>query len=160
RKAAELLFGDEAIAPQIGALVGAGESATQFSREELFDAWRRFFERMAARLPLVLVLEDLHWADAGLLDFVDHLADWAQGPILVLAMARPELLDLRPTWGGGKRNYAAIYLDPLTREENEAMLDDLLTASLPADLKRLVMERSEGNPLFTEEIVRMFIDRG
>ncbi|TMK96581.1 MAG: zinc-ribbon domain-containing protein, partial [Actinobacteria bacterium] len=110
RKAAELLFGDEAIAPQIGALVGAGESATQFSREELFDAWRRFLERMAARLPFVLVLEDLHWADSGLLDFVDHLADWAQGPLLVLTLARPELLELRPGWGGGKRNYSAIYL--------------------------------------------------
>jgi class 3 adenylate cyclase len=148
-RAIDQLFGDQQIAPHMLALVGTG-SDRAFTREELFDAWRRFLERMASRYPLVLVLEDIHWADAGLLDFVDHLADWAQGPILILAMARPELLDLRPTWGGGKRNYAAIYLDPLSPEENEAMLDDLLTASLPPELKRLVVERSEGNPLFTE----------
>jgi class 3 adenylate cyclase/tetratricopeptide (TPR) repeat protein len=158
-RAVDELLGDQQIAQHMLALVGSGNDRA-FTREELFDAWRRFLERLASRFPLVLVLEDIHWADAGLLDFIDHISDWAQGPILTLAMARPELLDLRPTWGGGKRNYSAIYLDPLSREENEAMLDDLLTTSLPTDLKRLVVERSEGNPLFTEEIVRMFIDRG
>jgi class 3 adenylate cyclase/tetratricopeptide (TPR) repeat protein len=157
RRAVEQLGIDE-IASQIGALVGAGTGT--FSREDLFDAWRRFLERMAARLPAVLVLEDIHWADAGLLDFVEHLADWAQGPLLVLTLARPELLELRPGWGGGKRNYSAIYLDPLSREENEAMLEDLLGGPLPEDLRRLVSDRAEGNPLFTEEIVRMFIDQG
>jgi class 3 adenylate cyclase/tetratricopeptide (TPR) repeat protein len=158
-RAVEDLFGDLSVAPNVQALVGtAGDRA--FSREDLFDAWRRFLERMAARYPLVLVLEDIHWADAGLLDFIDHLADWANGSIFVLTLARPELLDLRPNWGGGKRNYAAIYLDPLSPAENAAMLDDLLATSLPEDLKRLVIERSEGNPLFTEEIVRMLIDRG
>ena len=70
-----------AIAPQIRALVGAGE-ARSFSREDLFEAWRRFLERLAARYPLVLVLEDIHWADDGLLDFIEHAADWAQGPIM------------------------------------------------------------------------------
>jgi class 3 adenylate cyclase/tetratricopeptide (TPR) repeat protein len=157
RRAVEQL-GIEELAPQIGALVGVGTGT--FSREELFDAWRRFLERMAARLPTVLVLEDIHWADAGLLDFVEHLADWALGPLLILSLARPELLDVRPGWGGGKRNYSAIYLDPLTREENEVMLEDLLGGPLPEDLRRLVSDRAEGNPLFTEEIVRMFIDQG
>ncbi len=140
-------------------LVGAGPDQ-RFPREALFDSWRRFLERLAARYPLVLVLEDIHWADEGLLDFVDHLADWAQGAIYVVTMARPELLETRPGWGGGKRNYAAIFLDPLSPEENGAMIDDLLATSLPPELKRLVIERSEGNPLYTEEIVRMFIDRG
>jgi tetratricopeptide (TPR) repeat protein len=158
--AVEELFGSDEVVPQVRALVGATAEDEAFTREELFDAWRRFLERMAARLPLVLVLEDIHWADSGLLDFVDHLADWAQGPILVLTLARPELLDLRPGWGGGKRNYSAIYLDPLTPEENAAMLEDLLGGALPDELRALVTERSEGNPLFTEEIVRMFIDRG
>jgi class 3 adenylate cyclase len=158
-RAVDELLGDQQLAPHMLALVGTGSDRT-LTREELFDAWRRFLERLASRYPLVLVLEDIHWADAGLLDFIDHIADWAQGAILILTMARSELLDLRPTWGGGKRNYAAIYLDPLTPEENEAMLDDLLRAALPADLKRLVVQRSEGNPLFTEEIIRMFIDRG
>ena len=161
-RAVEELFGDEcdSVLPQIQALVGAAAADRTFAREELFEAWRRFLERMAARLPLVLVLEDLHWADAGLLDFVDHLADWAQGPLLVLTLARPELLQLRPAWGGGKRNYSSIYLDPLSADENGAMLDELLGSSLPLQLKQLITERSEGNPLYTEEIVRMFIDRG
>jgi class 3 adenylate cyclase/tetratricopeptide (TPR) repeat protein len=140
-------------------LVGAGPDQ-RFPREALFDSWRRLLERLAARYPLVLVLEDIHWADEGLLDFVDHLADWAQGAVYVVTMARPELLETRPGWGGGKRNYSAIFLDPLSREENEAMIDDLLATALPPELKRLVIERSEGNPLYTEEIVRMFIDRG
>jgi class 3 adenylate cyclase/tetratricopeptide (TPR) repeat protein len=158
RRSVEALLGDEDIVPQVRALVGAGGGS--FSREELFDAWRRFLERMAARLPFVLVLEDIHWADAGLLDFIEHLADWARGPLLVITLARPELLELRPGWGGGKRNYSAIYLDPLTPEEDAAMLEDLLGGPLPEDLRRLVIERTEGNPLYTEEIVRMFVDRG
>ena len=153
------LFGDDAIAPQVRALVGAGEPGS-FSREVLFEAWRRFLERMAARYPFVLVLEDVHWADAGLLDFIEHLADWAQGPIMVVALARPELFDERPTWGGGKRNAASIFLDPLSASEGEAMIDDLLAGALPPELRARVVERSEGNPLYVEELVRMLIDRG
>jgi class 3 adenylate cyclase/tetratricopeptide (TPR) repeat protein len=155
----EELFGDLEVAPHVRALVG-GRTEERLSREELFDAWRRFLERMAARYPLVLALEDLHWADAGLLDFVDHLADWASGPILILTLARPELLETRPGWGGGKRNYAAIYLEPLSETECEAMVEDLLSSDLPDAVTRLVAERSEGNPLYAEEIVRMLIDRG
>ena len=157
--AVEELFGDRGLAPQVQALVGGRVDKT-LARDELFDAWRRFLERMAARYPLVLMLEDIHWADEGLLDFIDHIADWASGPILVLTLARPELLESRPAWGGGKRNYSAIYLDPLTAEETGTMLEDLLSTALPEDMKRIVAERSEGNPLFSEEIVRMFIDRG
>jgi len=153
------LFGDERVAPQIRALVGAGE-ARGMSREDLFEAWRRFLERLAARYPLVVVLDDLHWADEGLLDFVEHVADWAQGPIMLLATARAELLETRPTWGGGKRNAASIYLEPLTEEEGEAMLEDLLPGRIPPDLTRTIVERSEGNPLYVEEIVRKLIDDG
>jgi tetratricopeptide (TPR) repeat protein len=108
----------------------------------------------------LLVLEDLHWADDGLLDFVDHLVDWAQGPMLVLTLARPELLERRPGWGGGKRNYSAIFLEPLRAAETEELLEDLLSTRLPAALRRVVVERSEGYPLYGEEIVRMLIDRG
>jgi tetratricopeptide (TPR) repeat protein len=153
------LFGDEEVAPQLRALVGAGDTLGM-SREDLFEAWRRFLERMAARYPVVLVLDDLHWADEGLLDFVDHVADWAQGPILIAATARPELFEMRPTWGGGKRNAASIYLDPLSEAEGEAMLEDLVPGPLETDLKRTIVERSEGNPLYVEEIVRMLIDDG
>jgi class 3 adenylate cyclase/tetratricopeptide (TPR) repeat protein len=157
--AARELLGDDSIAPHIRALVGAGE-VRGMTREDLFEAWRRFLERLAARYPLVLVLDDIHWADAGLLDFVDHVADWAQGPIMVVATARAELFETRPTWGGGKRNAASIYLDPLSEAEGEAMLEDLLAGPLAPDLKRAVLDRSEGNPLFVEEIVRKLIDDG
>lgn len=155
----EELFGDREHASHVEALVGSGKEHA-FRREELFDAWLRFLERMAARSSLVLLLEDLHWADDGLLDFIEHVADWAQGPIFLLTLARPTLLERRPGWGGGKRNYATLSLDPLTPEEVKEMLEDLLSAGLPETFTQLVVERSEGNPLFGEEIVRMFIDRG
>jgi class 3 adenylate cyclase/tetratricopeptide (TPR) repeat protein len=157
--AARELFGDDSVAPQIRALVGAGESR-DLSREELFEAWRRFLERLAARYPLVLVLEDIQWADDGLLDFIEHVADWAQGPIMVIATARAELFGKRPTWGGGKRNATSIYLDPLSTAEGAAMLDDLLSGPIQAELKQTIVERSEGNPLYVEEIVRKLIDDG
>ena len=139
--------------------MGAGEPGA-FSREDLFDAWRRFFERMAARYPLVLVFEDIHWADDALLDFTEYLADWAQGPIMVLTLARPELFENRPAWGGGKRNAVSTFLDPLSAAESSAMLSDLLAGGMTDDLERAVVERSEGNPLFVEEIVRKLIDDG
>ncbi len=153
------LFGDEQVAPQIRTLVGAGE-ARGVSREDLFEAWRRFLERMAARYPLALVLDDIHWADAGLLDLIEHIADWAQGPIIVLAPARAELFETRPTWGGGKRNAASISLDPLSEAEGEEMLDDLLPGEIAPELRHTIVERSEGNPLYVEEIVRKLIDDG
>jgi class 3 adenylate cyclase/tetratricopeptide (TPR) repeat protein len=157
--AARELFGDDSVAPQLRALVGAGEWR-DMSREELFEAWRRFLERLAARYPLVLVLEDIQWADDGLLDFIEHVADWAQGPIMVIATARAELFEKRPTWGGGKRNATSIYLDPLSMAEGAAMLDDLLPGPIQAEFKRTIVERSEGNPLYVEEIVRKLIDDG
>ena len=153
------LFGEEEVAPQIRALVGAGE-ARGVSREDLFEAWRRFLERMAARYPLALVLDDIHWADAGLLDLIEHIADWAQGPIVVITTARAELFENRPTWGGGKRNAASISLDPLSEAEGEEMLDDLLPGEIAPELRHTIVERSEGNPLYVEEIVRKLIDDG
>ncbi|MDH4111765.1 MAG: AAA family ATPase [Actinomycetota bacterium] len=152
------LFDDLEVSPAITALVTAGERS--LSREDLFDAWRRFFERMAARYPLVLVLEDIHWADDGLLDFIEHMADWAQGSLMVITLARPELFDRRPTWGGGKRNATTISLDPLTPDEDAAMVDELLPGVLSDELRATIVERAEGNPLYTEEIVRMLVDRG
>jgi class 3 adenylate cyclase/tetratricopeptide (TPR) repeat protein len=156
---AERLTGDRELAPQLEILV-AGAADRAFGREDLFDAWRRFLESIAAPKPLVLVIEDAHWADEGLLDFLEHLADWAQERVTILVLSRPELLERRPAWGGGKRNATALYLDALTPSETEAMLDDLLATRLPDDLRQLIVERSDGNPLFSEEIVRMLIDRG
>ena len=157
--AIERLFGDRALAPYVEVLIGSVREH-RFGRDDLFDAWRRVLEQIAARSPLVLVLEDLHWADDGLLDFVEHLAGWAKGPIFILALTRPELLERRPAWSEGELGDATIHLDPLTSEQTETMLEDLLAARLPPVLTRIVLERGEGNPLFSEEIVRMLIDRG
>ncbi|MBA3366309.1 MAG: AAA family ATPase, partial [Actinobacteria bacterium] len=131
-------------------------------RSEAFTAWRRFFEALAERNPLVLVFEDLHWADQGLLDFVDHLVDWAGGvPILVLATARPELLSLRPGWGGGKPNAVTLSLSPLSEDETARLLHSLLDRSvLPAELQATLLQRAGGNPLYTEEFARLLTERG
>ncbi len=157
-RSAEDLVGDADTAVALKILLGLHPDSSM-GREKLFDLWRRYLERMAARYPLVMVLEDIHWADEGLLDFIEFLADWGQGGIMVVTLARPELLDKRPNWGGGIRNYAAVYLDPLGPQENDEMLTDLFGDALPQKIKALICQRSEGNPLFTEEIVRMFIDR-
>jgi len=130
------------------------------SRDELFEAWRAYLELIAQRAPLLLVLEDIHWADEGLLDFIEFLARWSEAPIMILCLARHELLERRPSWGGGLPNAASIGLEPLGPGESEQMVDALLGDSLPPALRQRVVEVSEGNPLFTEELVRLFIDRG
>jgi class 3 adenylate cyclase/tetratricopeptide (TPR) repeat protein len=148
------------VRPLVG-LAGADESQSQ-DKTEAFSAWRRFLEGLAEQRPLVLVFEDLHWADDGLLDFVDHLSDWASAvPLLIVCMARPELLDRRPGWGGGKRNAATLSIGALSREDTARLLADLLEqALLPAEVQATVLERAEGNPLYAEEYVRMLRDRG
>lgn len=153
------LFGSNEVTAEVLELMGS-EGVEPLSRERLFDAWRRFLERLSARYPLVLVLEDIQWADDGLLDLIEHLADWALGPIFILTLARPELLERRSTWGGGRRNYAAIYLDPMPRAQIEELVARLLDDAVLEEIGRVIASRSEGNPLFAEEIVRMLIDRG
>ena len=152
------LFGDSSAAGQVETLVGAGQVG--FSREELFDVWRRLLERMAAGAPLVLVLEDLHWADDGLLDFIDHVTEWAEAPLLVIAVARPDLLDRRPAWGTGQCDARLMTLEPLSASEMETLVTELLDADPAPDLARVLVERSGGNPLFGEEILRMLIEQG
>jgi class 3 adenylate cyclase len=129
---------------------------------EAYGAWRRFFEHLAERGPLVLVFEDLHWADDGLLDFVDDLVEWASAvPLLVVCVARPELLSRRPGWGGGKPNATTLSLSPLTRDDTARLVAALLEqAVLPAELQAALLTRAEGNPLYAEEYVRMLQDRG
>jgi class 3 adenylate cyclase len=147
------------VTQQLGRLLGLGDPGELGAdrRTESFAAWRRFFEGLAELDPLVLVFEDLHWADEGLLDFVDHLVDWAGGvPILVVATARPELLTRRPGWGGGKPNAATISLSPLTEEETAKLLHGLLDrAVLPAEVQTRLLERAGGNPLYAEEFARI-----
>jgi len=145
-------------------LVGlAGEVETGGDRRaESFSAWRRFFEALADRRPLVLIFEDLHWADDDLLDFVDELADWVEGvPMLVLCTARPELLDRRPGWGGGKRNAVTVSLAPLCEDETARLIAQLLNRSvLPAETQAALLARAGGNPLYAEQFVRMYAERG
>jgi class 3 adenylate cyclase/tetratricopeptide (TPR) repeat protein len=140
-------------------LIGlAEESQSGADRQaESFAAWRRFFEALAERGPLILVFEDLHWADDSLLDFIDHLVDWATGvPLLVVCTARPELLARRAGWGGGKPNAATISLSPLSADETARLVHALLErAVLPAEVQATLIERAGGNPLYAEEFARM-----
>jgi class 3 adenylate cyclase/tetratricopeptide (TPR) repeat protein len=140
--------------PLVG-LEGGGEISGD-RRDEAFAAWRRFFEALAEQ-PLVLVFEDLHFADDGLLDFVDYLADWARGvPILVIGTARPELLGRRSGWGGGKPHALTLSLSPLADEETAQLVHSLLDRPvLPADLQETLLERAGGNPLYAEEFARL-----
>jgi len=128
---------------------------------ETFAAWRRFFEALAEQGPLVLVLEDLHWADDDLLDFVDHLVEWASGvPIFVLCTARPELLERRPAWGGGKLNATTLALAPLSDEETARLLSTLIQRSLlPAEMQQALLAHAGGNPLYAEQYARIVAER-
>jgi class 3 adenylate cyclase/tetratricopeptide (TPR) repeat protein len=142
-----------------GPLAGL-EGADRTERTEAFAAWRRLLEAAAEQRPLVLVFEDLHWADDGLLDFVDHLADWATTvPLLIVGTARPELLDRRPGWGGGKRNAYTLSIGALTDEETARLLQRLLDrAVLEAETQQTLLRRAEGNPLYAEEYARMLAE--
>ena len=99
----------------------------RIEREEAFSAWRRFLEALGSARPLVLVFEDVHWADPALLAFIEHLVEWSSGvPMLVICTARPELFDREPDWGGGMRNWSTISLAPLEDADTERMIADLL----------------------------------
>jgi class 3 adenylate cyclase/tetratricopeptide (TPR) repeat protein len=145
-------------------LVGLGGTATvgDDRRGEAFTAWRRFLEALAEQRATVLVVEDLHWADDALLDFLDHLVDWAaEVPLLVVATARPELLARRLGWGGGKPNTAIVSLVPLSEHDIARLIAGLLDQTLlPAELQTMLLARAGGNPLYAEEYVRMLVDRG
>src|SRR5207247_7787141 len=119
----------------LGSLVGLSAEDESVPQSESFSAWRSFLEAVAEERPLVLVFDDLHWADDGLLDFVDQLVEWARSaPILVLCTARPELLERRPGWAGGKANAATISLPPLEDEQTARLFSSLLErAVLPAE---------------------------
>jgi class 3 adenylate cyclase/tetratricopeptide (TPR) repeat protein len=135
--------------------------AGEESRGEAFAAWRRFCEALAEQRPTVLVFEDLHWADDGLLDFVDGLVDRATGvPLLVLCSVRPELLTRRPGWGGGKANAVTLSLSALSEAETAKLIAEHLSqAVLPAEMQQTLLRRADGNPLFAEEYIRMLKDR-
>ena len=147
------------IEPRLGHLLGLAER-TAPDQQDLFSAWRLLFERLAEKLPVVLLFEDLHWADTGLLDFIEYLLEWSRTyPIFVLTLARSELTERRPTWGLGQRSFHSIFLEPLPEEAREELLQALVPG-LPDDLRARIGERAEGVPLYAIETVRMLLDRG
>jgi tetratricopeptide (TPR) repeat protein len=131
-------------------------------RNEAFAAWRRFLEALAEQRPLVLVAEDIHWADESLLDFLDEFVDWVSDvPLLVVATARPELLERRPNWGGGKLNATTLALSPLTDDQTALLLGQLLGKPLlEAESQLALLERAGGNPLYAEQYAELFLEQG
>ena len=128
--------------------------------QELFGSWRTFFERLAQTNPVVMVFEDFHFADSGLLDFVDHMLEWSRSsPITIVTLARPELLDKRPNWGAGKRSFTSIYLEPLSSDEMRALLTGLVPG-LPEKAMATIVGRADGIPLYAVETVRMLLADG
>jgi class 3 adenylate cyclase len=152
------------IASHLRPLVGlaAVEAGGGARRDEAFTAWRRFLEQLAESRPLLLVFEDLHWADDDLLDFIDYLIDWATGvPLLVVCTARPELLTRRPGWGGGKPNALTVSLTPLSDGETDRLLAELLDHKHQSPEQHAeLLARAGGNPLYAEEFVRMLREGG
>jgi class 3 adenylate cyclase/tetratricopeptide (TPR) repeat protein len=145
--------------PRLRHLLGLEEN-TRFEREDLFAAWRLFFERLADVYPTVMVFEDMQWADASLLDFIEYLLEWSRtSPLFVVTLARPELQHRRPTWGAATRNFTSIYLEPLPEAAMEELLGGLVPG-LPEALHQQILERAEGIPLYAVETVRMLLDRG
>jgi class 3 adenylate cyclase/predicted ATPase len=154
--------GDRAyVRVRLGRLLGvtvAGDDGAVLSGEELFAGWRLFFERLAATHPVVLLVEDAQYADAGLLDFLDHLVDWSRDlPIYLLVFARPELAQARPGFGAG-RNRNTLTLDPLDAASMDALVDALVPG-IPAEAKAKITGHAQGIPLFAVETVRSLIDR-
>src|SRR5207253_9162590 len=142
-------------------LVGQAGDGAAGSQEEAFAAWRRFFEELAEQRPIVLVFEDIQWADDGLLDFVEHLADWARDvPMLILCTARLELLERRPAWAGGKLNATTMALAPLSNDETAKLISSLSERPLlEAETQAALLDRAGGNPLYAEQYVRMLAER-
>ncbi|MGZ8562668.1 MAG: ATP-binding protein, partial [Candidatus Limnocylindria bacterium] len=144
----------------VGGLLGIDDSPP--APDEIFRAIRRTFEALARSKPLVLVFDDIHWGEPTFLDLIEHIADWTRdAPILLIAMARAELLEKRPTWGGGKRWVTTMSLEPLSEVESQELVSSLLgRAELPAEFQTHISKAAEGNPLFVEELLAKLIDDG
>jgi class 3 adenylate cyclase len=147
---------------QLGALLGVSGGGESGGEHEAFSGWRLFLEAIADGGSTVLVFEDLQWADPVLLDFIDHLVDRTRDvPLLVVCTTRPELLEQRPAWGGGKTNALTLLLQPLVDEEVEALIDHLIDPTLlTTDAREQLLERTAGNALFAQEYVRALVDAG
>ena len=137
-----------------------GIEASTGGSEQLFAAWRTFFERIADQGTVAMVFEDFHYADSGLIDFVDHLLEWSRSvPIYVVTLSRPELLERRPDWGAAKRNFTSLYLEPLDPRAMRELLAGLVPG-LPAATVAAIVARADGIPLYAVETVRMLVAEG
>jgi len=150
----------ESVAGKLGVLLGDTDPDVDVG--DLTDAMHRLLSVLAARRPVIVVLDDLHWAEGSLLDLLERLGDWLRdAPILLCCLARPELLELRPGWGGGRINATTLLLEPLTPEESAALVHNLLgRAEGAADVRERIIAAAEGNPLYLEELLGMLIDDG
>jgi len=139
-----------------------GEEQAVSSSEEIPWAVRKVLETAAESSPVVALFDDIHWAEPTFLDLLEHVADLSrEAPIVVLCLARPELLDRRPGWGGGKLNATTLLLEPLSSTETDELLERLLgEAPLAPDLQQRIREAAEGNPLFVEEMVALVEESG
>ena len=147
------------VGPWLEALIGLRE-AGEIDREAAFAAARRLIERIAERGLAVFVFEDLQWADNGLIDFIESILEWSRNHrILIVTLARPELLERRPTWGAGQRNFTALHLEPLSDEAMTQLLDGV-APGLPRPFVGQIIERAAGVPLFAVETIRMLVDDG
>jgi class 3 adenylate cyclase/ATP/maltotriose-dependent transcriptional regulator MalT len=152
---------DEAVADLLALAVGVLEAVEgERAQQEIAWAARAWAEQLAAAQPLVLVFEDVHWAEEPLLELIEHLAAWVRSaPLLLLCIARPELLDERPAWGGGRIRSLTLELEPLPAEESAELVEALAgELELAVDVET-VLAKTEGNPLFVEETVRMLAER-
>ncbi len=153
----------EWVARHLGPLVGleAVTTGSEGGRGEAFAAWRRFLEALAEAGPTVLAFEDIHWADDALLDFIDLMADRGGAvPLLIVCTARPELLERRPGWAGGKTNAHTLMLTPLSDQDTARLVGGLLQQTLlPAEIQHALVQHADGNPLYAQEYVRMLQDR-
>jgi class 3 adenylate cyclase len=137
------------------------ELSPRHVRSETHAAWRAFFSALSAHQPIVVVIEDIHWADPAMLDMLEELADRVEGPVLFICPSRPELTARRPGWGGGRRDVSSISLEPLTTADADKLIALLLSIEdLPPSVHARILERAEGNPFYLEEIVRQLIDAG
>ncbi|HET7482661.1 MAG TPA: AAA family ATPase, partial [Actinomycetota bacterium] len=150
----------EIVTSRIEMALGLVDAAAE--AQEVFWAVRRFFETAAAARPLVVVFDDIHWAEPTFLDLIEYLVGWSKGfPILIVCLARNEFLENRPTWGSGQANATTISLEPLTKDDAEDLIEQLVRAAeIPLSLKRQIVEVTEGNPLFVGETIRMMVDDG
>ena len=154
----QLLGGEAPDDPAVAALLGHGQAAT----DEIAFGVRKLLEARAVERPLIVLLDDLHWGEPAFFELVEHVADWSRdAPILILCLARPELLDRMPGWSGGKLNATSVLLEPLAADETDELIDGLLDGlPLDAGLRRRIAAAAEGNPLFVEEMLAMVHELG